>query len=242
MNRWMTLMKWIAVVDMAYLCFLCTEDAICRVKDWLKKKKGKKPGDVELEFYDFQEETEEHKLCVDSIRMRYSVTVPDLVDKIFERSESVLKWLNEPEKEAARLLLSAYVGFLREESPYEEQGFPVLMELLNHTGTGGEGAESDIAGEVLEKAAKENQKEEYYRDYQKYKVSTVDRERVILACRVMVNELLAKLYEYDYHCGYDLFLNKSVLMKLKEEDEDWYLNGFNIWDTESDAAEETEVE
>ena len=27
--------------------------------------------------------------------------------------------------------------------------------------------------------------EEYYRDYQKYKVSTVDRERVILACRVM---------------------------------------------------------
>ena len=60
MNRWMTLMKWIAVVDMAYLCFLCTEDAICRVKDWMKKKKGKKPGDVELEFYDFQEETEEH--------------------------------------------------------------------------------------------------------------------------------------------------------------------------------------
>ena len=134
MNRWMTLMKWIAVVDMAYLCFLCTEDAICRVKDWMKKKKGKKPGDVELEFYDFQEETEEHKLCVDSIRMRYSVTVPDLVDKIFERSESVLKWLNEPEKEAARVLLSAYVGFRREESPYEEQGFPVPVSYTHLSG------------------------------------------------------------------------------------------------------------
>ena len=39
--------------------------------------------------------------------------------------------LTEQERTAARLLLSALIGFLAAEAPMDEQSFPLMMELLN---------------------------------------------------------------------------------------------------------------
>ena len=46
----------------------------------------------------------------------------------------------------------------------------------------------------------------------------VDKERVQLACRVIINDLLGKLYRYDYNVGYDCLLDdgNSVSRKLKK--------------------------
>ena len=33
----------------------------------------------------------------------------------------------------------------------------------------------------------------------------VDKTRVILACRIIINDLLGKLYRYDYRFGYNRY-------------------------------------
>ena len=37
----------------------------------------------------------------------------------------------------------------------------------------------------------------------------VDKTRVILACRIIINDLLGKLYRYDYRFGYNLLLDEE---------------------------------
>lgn len=51
--------------------------------------------------------------------------------------------------------------------------------------------------------------EEYYSNYQRYRLLQVDKTRVILACRILINDLLGKLYRYDYRFGYDLLLDEE---------------------------------
>ena len=43
----------------------------------------------------------------------------------------------------------------------------------------------------------------------------VDKNRVILACRIIINDLLGKLYRYDYRFGYDLLLTEENSIERK---------------------------
>jgi len=43
----------------------------------------------------------------------------------------------------------------------------------------------------------------------------VDKTRVILACRILINDLLGKLYRYDYRFGYDLLLDEENSIEKK---------------------------
>ena len=56
----------------------------------------------------------------------------------------------------------------------------------------------------------------------RYQLMQVDKERVLLACRVIINDLLGKLYRYDYNVGYDCLLDdgNSVSRKLKKSNEE----------------------
>ena len=43
----------------------------------------------------------------------------------------------------------------------------------------------------------------------------VDKTRVILACRIIINDLLGKLYRYDYRFGYNLLLDEENSIEKK---------------------------
>ena len=73
-----------------------------------------------------------------------------------------------------------------------------------------------------ETAARTHLREEYFSDYRRYQLMQVDKTRVLLACRVIINDLLGKLYRYDYNVGYDCLLDdgNSVSRKLKKSNEE----------------------
>ena len=153
-------------------------------------------------------------------------------EKLLPDAAQTMGVLTEREQTAARLLLSALIGFLVEEAPMDERSFPMVMELLNHMeGEKEDGCQDPVDILFEDKVRRTNCYEEYYSDYQRYRLMQVDKTRVILACRILINDLLGKLYRYDYRFGYDLLLDEenSIEKKLHTpvqeewEDEDYEL-------------------
>ena len=58
----------------------------------------------------------------------------------------------------------------------------------------------------------------------------VDKTRVILACRILINDLLGKLYRYDYRFGYDLLLDEENNIEKKLHTSAW-----EEWEDEDDG-------
>ena len=173
-------------------------------------------------------------LSIDSIRRLYSGDAADFVEeKLLPDAAQTMGVLTEREQTAARLLLSALIGFLVEEAPMDERSFPMVMELLNHMeGEKEDGCQDPVDILFEDKVRRTNCYEEYYSDYQRYRLMQVDKTRVILACRILINDLLGKLYRYDYRFGYDLLLDEenSIEKKLHTpvqeewEDEDYEIS------------------
>ena len=100
-------------------------------------------------------------------------------------------------RSAARLLLSALIGFLAAEAPMDEQSFPMVMELLNCMEGEKEDGCQDAVESLLEDAVRNTHRhEEYYSNYQRYQLMQVDKTRVILACRITVS--------YTHLCHVDI--------------------------------------
>ena len=72
---------------------------------------------------------------------------------------------------------------------------------------------------------------EYYNNYQRYQLMQVDKERVIMACNIIINDLIGRLYRYDYRFGYDITLasEHSIAKKLSD-------NWQNEWEVEDYEA------
>lgn len=196
-------------------------------------KLRKKPAQKEL--FEFYEEDADTPLSVDSIRQLYSGEVDTFVEeKLLPDGESTAEVLTERELAAARLLLRALVGLLVEEAPMEERSFPMLMELLNHAeGEKEDGCQDPVDLLMEDFMRRPRRYAEYYGDYQHYQLMQVDKERVILACRIRVNGLLGELYRYDYRFGYDLLLTdeNSLERKLhKGLQEEWEDEEYEIGD------------
>ena len=82
--------------------------------------------------FDFSQDAVMVSLSIDSVRQLYSGDAADFVeDKILPNAEKTMAVLTDQEQAAARLLLSALIGFLAAEAPMDEQSFPMVMELLN---------------------------------------------------------------------------------------------------------------
>ena len=105
----------------------------------------------------------------------------------------------------------------------DEQSFPMVMEMLNYAEDAKEDGDKDVIDILMEEtAARTHLREEYFSDYRRYQLMQVDKARVLLACRVIINDLLGELYRYDYNVGYDCLLDdgNSVSRKLKKSNEE----------------------
>ena len=159
-------------------------------------KVRKKTDEEEFEIYKVEDDTDTSKpaLSIDAIRHLFRGEVHDFVcNKLLPSGQETLSALTEPEQTAARFLFCALIGYLKEEAPMDE-----------------------------ETAARTHLREEYFSDYRRYQLMQVDKTRVLLACRVIINDLLGKLYRYDYNVGYDCLLDdgNSVSRKLKKSNEE----------------------
>ncbi len=229
MNILISFIKAIAVFDLLVIAVHFGGDILTTVMDRFRKKPVQ---DDPFDFYVTDAVTV--PLSIDSIRRLYSGDAADFVEeKLLPDAAQTMGILTEREQTAARLLLSALIGFLVEEAPMDERSFPMVMELLNHMeGEKEDGCQDPVDILFEDKVRRTNRYEEYYSDYQRYRLMQVDKTRVILACRILINDLLGKLYRYDYRFGYDLLLDEenSIEKKLHTpvqeewEDEDYEIS------------------
>lgn len=219
------LIKGIAVFDLCCLAVYLGGDIISALSGKWKKKK--QPA----ELFDFYEDSGEAPLSVDSIRQLYSGDVGNFVEeRLLPDAAKTMEALTQREQTAARLLLCALIGYLKEEARMDEQSFPMVMELLKYMeGEKEEGCQDPVDWLLEDANSRAHRHESYYSDYQRYQLMQVDKKRVILACRILINDLVGKLYRYDYRFGYDLMLTEdnSIEEKLRTsmreewEDEDY---------------------
>ena len=223
MSVLITFIKMIAVFDLLVIAVYFGSDILSTV--WSKVRKKPAQNDP-LEFY--EDDSAAVPLSIDSIRQLYSGDAADFVEeKLLPDAAQTIEVLTDREQTAARLLLSALVGFLAEEAPMDERSFPMVMELLNcMEGEKEDGCQDPVDILFENTVRRTNRYEEYYSNYQRYRLMQVDKTRVILACRILINDLLGKLYRYDYRFGYDLLLTeensieKKLHASVREEWED----------------------
>ena len=219
MSVLITFIKMIAVFDLLVIAVYFGSDILSTV--WSKVRKKPAQNDP-LEFY--EDDSAAVPLSIDSIRQLYSGDAADFVEeKLLPDAAQTIEVLTDREQTAAQLLLSALVGFLVEEAPMDERSFPIVMELLNcMEGEKEDGCQDPVDILFENTVRRTNRYEEYYSNYQRYRLMQVDKTRVILACRILINDLLGKLYRYDYNVGYDCLLDdgNSVSRKLKKSNEE----------------------
>ena len=194
MSILITFIKLLAVFDLLVIAVYFGSDILSTVWSKFRKKPTRE------EPFDFSLNAAAVPLSIDSIRQLYSGDAADFVEEtLLPDAAQTMAVLTDREQTAARLLLSALVGFLAEEAPMDERSFPMVMELLN----------------CMEGEKEDGCHEEYYSNYQRYRLLQVDKTRVILACRILINDLLGKLYRYDYRFGYDLLLDEENSIEKK---------------------------
>ncbi|MEY8284615.1 conjugal transfer protein TraG [Lachnospiraceae bacterium 50-23] len=222
------LVLFVKIITVFDLCCLAVYFGGDIVSSLIRKLKKKKPPTDSFEFY---EDSGDAPLSIDSIRQLYSSDVETFVEeRLLPDAAKTMEALTEREQTAARLLLCALIGYLKEEARMDEQSFPMVMELLKYMeGEKEEGCQDPVDWLLEDANSRAHRHESYYNDYQRYQLMQVDKKRVILACRILINDLVGKLYQYDYRFGYDLLLDEenSIEKKLHTpvreewEDEDY---------------------
>lgn len=212
MSVFITFIKLIAVFDLLVIAVYFGSDILSTV--WSKVRKKPAQNDP-LEFY--EDDSATVPLSIDSIRQLYLGDAADFVgETLLPDAAQTMEVLTEREQTAARLLLSALIGFLVEEAPMDERSFPMVMELLNcMEGEKEDGCQDPVDILFEDTVRRTHRHEEYYSNYQRYRLMQVDKTRVILACRILINDLLGKLYRYDYRFGYDLLLDEENSIEKK---------------------------
>lgn len=212
MSVFITFIKLIAVFDLLVIAVYFGSDILSTV--WSKVRKKPAQNDP-LEFY--EDDSATVPLSIDSIRQLYSGDVVNFVEeKLLPGAEKTMEVLTEREQTASRLLLSALIGLLVQEAPMDERSFSMVMELLNYMEGEKEDGYQDPVDMLFEGTVRRTHRyEEYYSNYQCYRLMQVEKSRVILACRILINDLVGKLYRYDYRFGYDLLLDEENSIKKK---------------------------
>ena len=105
----------------------------------------------------------------------------------------------------------------------DEQSFPMVMEMLNYA----EGAKRTATGRDRHSDGGNRRPDPPARGiFQRLPPLPAHAGGqgacLLLACRVIINDLLGKLYRYDYNVGYDCLLDdgNSVSRKLKKSNEE----------------------
>ena len=217
MNTWNWLLHFLIIFDLVAFGIYFGGDILFTAISKVQKKSKK---DDDLDLYDFEIETAPQKRSL-------------FVEKelLLDAAET-MNALSEAEKTAVSLLLKAYIGFLSEEATVDEQSFPMVKELLSYTQGSKEDGEKDAIDCLMEDTvSRTHRHREYYNNYQRYQLMQVDKERVIMACNIIINDLIGRLYRYDYRFGYDITLasEHSIAKKLSD-------NWQNEWEVEDYEA------
>ena len=112
--------KLIAVFDLLVIAVYFGGDILSTMLNKLRRKAKQEDS------FDFSQDAVMVSLSIDSVRQLYSGDAADFVeDKILPNAEKTMAVLTDQEQAAARLLLSALIGFLAAEAPMDEQSFPI---------------------------------------------------------------------------------------------------------------------
>lgn len=132
MNVLSILIKTIAVFDLIVIAVYFGGDIFSTVLGKFRKKPVQKD---DFEFYD--EDTAVVPLSIDSIRLLYSGDVADFVkEQLLPGAAKTMDALVENERTAVFLLLSALIGFLKEEGRMDEQcALPGFVDSKNEEKT-----------------------------------------------------------------------------------------------------------
>ena len=119
MSILITFIKLLAVFDLLVIAAYFGRDILSTVWSKFRKKPRRE------EPFDFSLDAAAVPLSIDSIRQLYSGDAADFVEeRLLPNAAQTMAVLTDREQTAARLLLSALVGFLAEEAPMDERSFP----------------------------------------------------------------------------------------------------------------------
>ena len=87
--------------------------------------------------------------------------------------------------------LKPYRKAAQAERKLEKANIEALFQMLNYAEGAKEDGDKDVIDILMEEtAARTHLREEYFSDYRRYQLMQVDKTRVLLACRVIINDLL----------------------------------------------------
>lgn len=128
----------------------------------------------------------------------YSVDVYDAAMHLLHSARTAeVSRLNDAETRIAVCLLSAYIGFLREKAPSNEQNLATLMLMLVNTENSWPDGRTDAIFQMFEDVTDAMSDAEladcrYYDNYQDYWFWLGDKRPVILACQRAVADIMAE--------------------------------------------------
>ena len=127
MSILITFIKLLAVFDLLVIAAYFGRDILSTVWSKFRKKPRRE------EPFDFSLDAAAVPLSIDSIRQLYSGDAADFVEeRLLPNAAQTMAVLTDREQTAARLLLSALVGFLAEEAPMDERSFPILPKMFHN--------------------------------------------------------------------------------------------------------------
>lgn len=207
------------VFDVGYLFFYFGYDLITTVIAKIRKKKKHDPVTDDFEIEDDDEDfSYAPPLCIDSIYLVHHHNVRDLItDRIFPLSKEITNQLSDEDKAQVMLLLSSFIMYLHDEAPHYEQNFTMVMELLNASTLTYDPERRDPVDKLLNDSLSGNrQAPNYYLDYQKYRITCKNKAHILGVCKVLVLNVLKKLYGEWYSTSYELCNPESVEELLRD--------------------------
>lgn len=94
---------------------------------------------------------------------------------------------------------------MSEEATVDEQVFPWLRNCCLIQGSKEDGEKDAIDCLMEDTVSRTHRHREYYSNYQRYQLMQVDKRACDYeACNIIINDLIGRLYRYDYRFGYDI--------------------------------------
>ena len=212
----------VVIFDVVYFFLYAGYDLCTTIYAKITKKKKPDPYDFEIMEEDESDSGHDFSLapplCIDAIRMVYGKYSRDLVvDRIFPESREIVEQLNEQDKESVTLLLSSYIRYLNRKAPKYEQNFTMLMEMLKYSDADSDPEHKDAVELVMEDKILDSAfLPDYYMDYQKYKLTCKNKAHIITICKVLILNVLKKLYGEHYSVTDELYPVEPIEPRLAD--------------------------
>lgn len=227
----------VVIFDVVYFFLYAGYDLCTTIYGKITKKKKPDPYDFEIMEEDESDSGHDFSLapplCIDAIRMVYGKYSRDLVvDRIFPESREIVEQLNEQDKESVTLLLSSYIRYLNRKAPKYEQNFTMLMEMLKYSDADSDPEHKDAVELVMEDKILDSAfLPDYYMDYQKYKLTYKNKAHIITICKVLILNVLKKLYGEHYSVTDELYPVEPIeprLTDIPNEDDTEYEEDYEL--------------